>query len=163
MIAGNVCRHKLHTSGLGNIPMSKWGLLPLSASQTSRCLHLGLWATFHCVIEQHGTTVSSPYMTLLCHLVTLEFKLSKKKKKKTYYTQCSVLVDNNTSKTDVAPWCYKWVGGLDGYLRVGVCIEHLTVLIKLEYAIPSPAPSLSQISGSLTYTLTLKKCSTQFV
>ena len=41
---------------------------------------------------------------------------------------------NNTSKTDVAPWCYKWVDwigldGLDGYLRVGVCIEHLTVLI----------------------------------
>ena len=40
---------------------------------------------------------------------------------------------NNTSKTDVAPWCYKWVDwmdGLDGNLRVGVCIEHLTVLIK---------------------------------
>ena len=39
---------------------------------------------------------------------------------------------NNTSKTDVAPWCYKWVGGLDGYLRVGVCIEDLTVLINLQ-------------------------------
>ena len=39
--------------------------------------------------------------------------------------------ENNTSKTDVAPWCYKWVGGLDGYLQVGVCIEHLTVLIML--------------------------------
>ena len=37
--------------------------------------------------------------------------------------------NNKTSKTDVAPWCYKWVGGLDGYLRVGICIEHLMVLI----------------------------------
>ena len=40
-------------------------------------------------------------------------------------------IKNNTSKTDVAPWCYKWVGGLDGYLRVGLCIDHLTVLITL--------------------------------
>ena len=39
---------------------------------------------------------------------------------------------NNTSKTDVAPWRYKWDGwmdGLDGNIWVGVCIEHLTVLI----------------------------------
>ena len=34
---------------------------------------------------------------------------------------------NNTSKTDVAPWCYKWIG-LDG-IRVGWSKEHLSVLI----------------------------------
>ena len=40
---------------------------------------------------------------------------------------------NNMSKTDVAPWCYKWVDWMDGLdvnLRVRVCIEHLTVLIS---------------------------------
>ena len=26
---------------------------------------------------------------------------------------------NNTSKTDVAPWCYKWVNGLDGWVSPG--------------------------------------------
>ena len=36
---------------------------------------------------------------------------------------------NNTSKTDVALWCYKWYwDGLD--LWVGCSIEHLTVLIR---------------------------------
>ena len=32
---------------------------------------------------------------------------------------------------DVAPWCYKWMDWMDGigYLRAGVGIEHLTVLI----------------------------------
>ena len=35
------------------------------------------------------------------------------------------------SQMDVAPWCYKWVGELDGYLRVGWGIEHLTVLITI--------------------------------
>ena len=38
-----------------------------------------------------------------------------------------------STRMDVAPWCYKWDGyglwmGLDGYLRAGVGIEHLTVL-----------------------------------
>ena len=40
---------------------------------------------------------------------------------------------NNTSKTDVAPWCYKWVDGWIGmnwYLRVVVGREHLTMLIR---------------------------------
>ena len=32
------------------------------------------------------------------------------------------------SQMDVALWCYKWVGGLDGYLWVGWGIEHLMVL-----------------------------------
>ena len=28
------------------------------------------------------------------------------------------LKENNTSKTDVAPWCYKWVDGLDGWMGI---------------------------------------------
>ena len=35
------------------------------------------------------------------------------------------LFSNNTSKTDVAPWCYKWMGRID--LRVGWSMEHLMV------------------------------------
>ena len=38
------------------------------------------------------------------------------------YVSQEIWMVNNTSKTDVAPWCYKWVmGWLDwiGYLRVG--------------------------------------------
>ena len=46
---------------------------------------------------------------------------------------------NNTSQTDVAPFCYKWIG-LDwiGNLRVGGSIEHLVVLITLFSCIVYP-------------------------
>ena len=35
------------------------------------------------------------------------------------------LFSKTTSKTDVAPWCYKWMGRID--LRVGWSMEHLMV------------------------------------
>ena len=36
---------------------------------------------------------------------------------------------NNTSETDVAPWCYKWVDRWIGNLQVRWGIEHILVLI----------------------------------
>ena len=47
------------------------------------------------------------------------------------------LLIKKPSKMDVAPWCYKWVGGLDGNLLVGWGIEHLTVLITEEERTPN--------------------------
>ena len=45
---------------------------------------------------------------------------------------------------DVAPWCYKSVGGGDGYIRVGWGKEHLTVQKRTTKKPTSPAPYLLQ-------------------
>ena len=58
----------------------------------------------------------------LCKVLPFSFSILTAFRNTGSYVSQEIWMVNNTSKTDVAPWCYKWVmGWLDwiGYLRVG--------------------------------------------